>query len=137
MILLNTAPIVALCDPRDRLNPTALRDLERLAGGSFVACAPILAETCFLLTRPDQRQRLRRFLADFSVAPYPAIEERALWDDVFEWLERYADHAPDWADGCLAVVAGRERRARVWTYDSEFRTTWRRLDGSRVPLAVR
>jgi hypothetical protein len=25
----------------------------------------------------------------------------------------------------------------VWTYDREFRTTWRRLDGRAIPLAVR
>ena len=35
----------------------------------------------------------------------------------------------------LAVVAGVERRARVWTDDRELRTTWRRLDGTRIPLA--
>ncbi len=31
MILLDTGPLVALCDPRDRLNRFALRDLDRLA----------------------------------------------------------------------------------------------------------
>ena len=56
---------------------------------------------------------------------------------MFRWLDRYAEHEPDWADGYLAVVSSRERKAKVWTYDSEFRTTWRRLDGTRIPLAVR
>lgn len=45
-------------------------------------------------------------------------------------------HDPDWADGYLAVVAGIAHRARMWTYDREFRTTWRRPDGTRIPLAV-
>ena len=40
------------------------------------------------------------------------------------------------ADAYLAVVSGIERRFKVWTYDSEFRTTWRRADGTRIPLAV-
>jgi len=35
------------------------------------------------------------------------------------------------------VLASRDRRVRVWTYDDEFVTVWRRLDGSRVPLANR
>lgn len=61
----------------------------------------------------------------------PAVEPP--WDRVFEWLRRYAEREPDWTDGCLVVSATREQR--VWTYDDEFRSVWRRLDGSRVPLA--
>ena len=38
----------------------------------------------------------------------------------------YADHEPDWADACLAVLSGRDHDLKVWTYDREFRTTWRR-----------
>jgi hypothetical protein len=34
------------------------------------------------------------------------------------------------------VVAGREGRARVWTFDREFRTIWRRPDGRPIPLAA-
>jgi hypothetical protein len=63
-------------------------------------------------------------------------DERPLWSDVFAWLDLYAEHDPDWADGYLAVLSGRDRHARVWTYDREFSTIWRRLDGTRIPLAV-
>lgn len=136
MILLDTAPVVALCDPRDALNRRALRDLDRLARHPFILCAPVLTEACFLLSRPAQRQRLRRFLAEFSIAPYQSNNESGLWFEVFDWLIRYQDHDPDWADGYLAVVSGKEPSYRVWTYDSEFRTTWRRPDGTRVPLAA-
>jgi hypothetical protein len=96
----------------------------------------VLKDTCFLLPRAPQRERLRRVLAKFSVTTYRSDDEHRLWLDVFEWLLHYRDHEPDWADGYLAVVAGIERRARVWTYDREFRTTWRRPDGTRIPLAV-
>jgi hypothetical protein len=41
------------------------------------------------------------------------------------------------ADGCIAVLSGRDRRLKVWTYDREFRTTWRRPDGTVIPMAVR
>jgi hypothetical protein len=83
-----------------------------------------------------QRARLRRFLAEFPVAAYAADDEPVVWAAVFDWLARYARHEPDWADGYLAVVSGRERRFKVWTYDREFRTVWRRPDGTRIPLAV-
>lgn len=136
MILLDTGPLVALCDPRDFLNPTALRDLDRLAQRPLVACAPVLTEATVLLAHTVQRRRLQRFLNEFSVTPYRIDDEQQLWSEVFEWLERYQEHDPDWADGYLAVLSAREKRARVWTYDREFRTIWRRPDGTRIPLAV-
>ena len=81
-------------------------------------------------------QRLRRFLAEFAVVAYRSEDETRLWLEVFDWLLRYQDHEPDWADGYLAVVSAKEKGSRLWTYDGEFRTTWRRPDGTRVPLAV-
>ena len=136
MILLDTAPLVALCDPRDSLNPIALRDLDRLSRQPWVVCGAVLTEACVLLPRPVQRRRLRAVLEEFSATPYSAGDELGLRTEVFEWLERYKEHEPDWADGYLAVVSGRERRSRVWTYDREFQTIWRRPDGTPIPLAV-
>lgn len=51
-------------------------------------------------------------------------------------MTRYREHDPDWADAYLAVVAGTDPRFKVWTYDREFRTTWRRPDGTPIPLAM-
>ena len=59
------------------------------------------------------------------------------WDDVFDWLERYAEHDPDLADAQLAVLCSKKSDYRVWTYDKEFQSVWRRLDGSRIPLATK
>jgi hypothetical protein len=50
--------------------------------------------------------------------------------------ERVRSHDPDWTDAYLAVVAGTDPRFKVWTYDREFRTTWRRRDGTVIPLAM-
>jgi predicted nucleic acid-binding protein len=81
-----------------------------------------------------QRARLERLVVEIGMTP-PAIEDEAdLRRDVFRWLARYAEHKPDWADGYLAVVSERKKDARVWTYDREFRTTWRRPGGTRIPL---
>jgi hypothetical protein len=61
-----------------------------------------------------------------------------VWLEVFEWLTtKYVDHEPAWADGCLAVLSGRHKDARVWTYDREFRKTWRRPIGTVIPPAVK
>jgi predicted nucleic acid-binding protein len=136
MILLDTGPLVALCDPGDALNAAAARQLQRLARRPLVASLPVLTEACALLPHAVQRRRLRRFLTDFAVTPYRAEDERTLWLEVLDWMERYRDHDPDWTDGYLAVVSGRESGARVWTFDREFRTIWRKPDGRAIPLAV-
>jgi predicted nucleic acid-binding protein len=136
VILVDTGPLVALCDTRDALNGAAVRHLQGLARQPLVACLPVLTEACALLPYAVQRRRLRRFLTDFAVLPYRVEDEQALWLEVLEWLDRYKDHEPDWTDGYLAVVAGRERRARVWTFDREFRTIWRKPDGRPIPLAI-
>jgi predicted nucleic acid-binding protein len=137
VILLDTGPIVALCDPTDALNRRALRDLERLARRPLATIGPVLTEVCALLPHAVQRRRLHRFVSDFNVAAVGVDDERALWLDILGWLERYAEHEPDWVDGGLAVLSGRDRKARVWSYDREFTTIWRRPDGSRIPLAVK
>ncbi|MSP26632.1 MAG: hypothetical protein EXR75_16085 [Myxococcales bacterium] len=137
MILVDSSPLVALCDPRDRLHKKAMVDLDRLARRSLVLCAPVLTEACFLLEHAVQRMRLERIVTELAIRPFLPTDELALWLETFRWLERYAEHAPDWCDGYLTAVSSLERKAKVWTYDGAFRTTWRRLDGTRIPLATR
>lgn len=137
MILIDTTPLVALCDARDEKHRLAVRQLDSLGSSEFAVCEAVLTEACFHLPYRSQRQRLRALLDDLDVQPVAVASESAFWLEVFEWLSKYADHEPDWADGCLAVLSGRDRDAKVWTYDREFRTTWRRPNGTAIPLAVR
>jgi predicted nucleic acid-binding protein len=136
MILIDTGVLVALCDPRDSLNKTALRHLKTLAKSQFAVCEAVLTETCFHLPADSQRQRLKRILEELNVQLAPG-DSRYLWLDVFDWLNKYADHSPDWADGYLAVLSGHDRATQVWTYDAEFRKIWRRPNGTPIPMAVR
>ncbi len=136
MILLDAGPLVALCDPGDSLNATAVRQLQRLGRRPLVAGLPVLTEACALLPYAVQRRRLRRFLSDFGVTPHRVEDEHVLWLEILDWMERYRDHDPDFADGYLAVMSGRETRARVWTFDREFRAIWRRPNGTAIPLAI-
>jgi predicted nucleic acid-binding protein len=136
VILLDAGPLVALCDPGDSLNATAVRQLQRLGRRPLVAGLPVLTEACALLPYAVQRRRLRRFLSDFGVTPHRVEDEHVLWLEILDWMERYRDHDPDFADGYLAVMSGRETRARVWTFDREFRAIWRRPNGTAIPLAI-
>ena len=96
----------------------------------------MLGEACFLLTSAAQRERLRRTLTTLRLQAYRSDDDDRLWSAIFDWMRRYGDHNPDWADGYLAVVAGTDPRFKVWTYDRELRTTWRRPDGTAIPLAL-
>ena len=136
MILIDTTPLVALCDARDSKHRTVLKHLESLAADELVVCDAVLTEVCFHLPHHIQRQRLRALLHDLRIQPIPVTEERAFWFEVFDWLAKYAEYEPDWADACLAVLSGRDQDLEVWTYDKEFRTTWRRPNGTVIPLAI-
>ena len=135
MILIDTTPLVALCDGRDSKHRTALKHLEALAENEFAVSEAVLTEACFHLPHRTQRQRLSALLHELSMQPLPVAHERAFWVEVLDWLAKYADHEPDWADACLAVLSGRHPEIKVWTYDREFRTTWRRPNGTPIPLA--
>jgi len=137
VILIDTTPLVALCDGRDSKHRIALKHLKLLAADEFVVCDAVLTEACFHLPYRNQRQRLRALLGDLNVQPIPIMHERDFFLEVLDWLTKYGDHEPDWADACLAILSGRDEGLKVWTYDREFRTTWRRPDGTAIPLAVR
>lgn len=136
MILIDTGPLVALCDARDRLHRRAARHLAGLARNEFATCEAVLMEACFHLPHRMQRQRLRALLERLAVRSI-GTGDREMWSEVLDWLVKYADHEPDWADGCIAVLCGRDEKIKVWTYDPEFRTIWRKPDGRAIPLAVR
>lgn len=135
MILLDANPLIALVDDEDELHAAARRDLQGLPTGRLFLPISALAEACFGLPLPHERLGLRDLLHGLHIQFI--TDEGELVNDVMDWLLKYAEHGPDWTDGCLAVLSARHPRWKVWTYDSEFWTTWRRPDGSRIPLAVR
>jgi|SRR5688572_20529852 len=134
MILVDTGPLVALTDTRDGLHRRSRRDLARLAGPALLVTVPVLTETFFHLRGPLARRKLRALLEGLrvSVQEIAASTVAASMD----WMESYGDHEPDYADAVTAVLSSEIEGSLVWTYDSEFRTTWRRLDGSAIPLAL-
>jgi predicted nucleic acid-binding protein len=136
MILIDTNALVGLVDSSDPLNKQAVADFPRLAKRKLYLISPVLAEALHSLSSKQDRQRLADLLDEFQIKMCPIQETDELWQDAFQWLLRYSEHSPDWADALLAVLSGREKKFRVWSYDSEFKTIWRRPDGSRIPLAV-
>jgi len=137
VILVDTGPLVALCDARDAIHAAAVRHARTLAGGELAVLDAVILEACFHLPHTSQRHRLRALLRDLRMGSVPLDDERTFRVEVFDWLAKYEEHEPDWTDGCLAVLSGHDKTAKVWTYDREFRTTWRRPNGTMIPMAVR
>lgn len=135
MILLDTGPLVALCDRRDARHRTTVTHLTHLVSEGFCVCEAVLAEACFHLPRRIERSRLAAVLGELRVNSLPT-HDTDFRADVLAWLLKYADQDPDWVDACIAVLCGRDARLKVWTYDREFRTTWRTPDGKAIPSAV-
>lgn len=136
MILVDTGPLVALCDTHDRHHARALSEVDRVARDRLVVASAVLTEACFLLPSPALGQRLRSLVTRLEIGGVPGEGTDPFREDVFTWLARYAEHDPDFADACLAVASGREGAAAVWTFDAEFTTTWRRLDGTKIPVVA-
>lgn len=136
MILLDTGPLVALCDERDQHHRAATREIRAFSGEAFATCEAVLAEASFHLDLPHERRRLRTTLRDLRIQVLPQ-QGGPLWASTLEWMEKYAEHAPEWADSYIAVLSGLNPQLRVWTFDSEFRTIWKRPNGTAIPLVAR
>jgi predicted nucleic acid-binding protein len=136
IVLVDTGPLVALCDQRDGFHARATRELDRLAKHRFVVSDAVLAEAHHLLPARPARHRLAAMVARLPMTAWVSDDPEVARADGWAWMARYAEHGPDWADALLVVASSKLKRAAVWTFDSEFRTTWRRLDGTRVPLAI-
>ena len=134
MILCDTNVLVALIDKRDELFRIANQDLDRLARQRFAVTEPVLTETVHLLPEAAHRRRLNDLIALLPIIALPTTESARMVRDVFDWLDHYAEHTPDWADAHLAILCGQNKKLRIWTYDHEFRTIWRRPDGTRIPI---
>lgn len=132
VILVDTNVLVALVDERERLHAIAKRDLRRFEKRELGVTTAVLTECVFLLSAKYLRQRLAFLLEQLGVVTVEL--EPPWWQEVFAWLERYAEHDPDFADAHLAVISGRRKVDKVWTYDGQFRDIWRRPDGSKIPL---
>jgi predicted nucleic acid-binding protein len=135
MILVDTGALVALIDPRDGLHRRSRADLQKITDPSLLVTMPVLTETFFHLSSQVARRKLRMLIKELGVSIREVTGSTLAAS--FDWLDLYADHEPDLADAITVVLSQELAGSLVWTYDSEFRTTWRRPDGSTVPLAVR
>jgi predicted nucleic acid-binding protein len=134
-ILVDTGPLVALCDERDGLHARAESELGQLRSPRWIGL-PVLVEATQLLESPQHVRRLEEGILRglFKLA----LPER--WTELvgrsLRWMDRYAEHSPDFVDAFLVAWVEVEKPAAIWTFDSEFRDIWRTSGGRRPRLAL-
>ena len=129
-IILDTGPLVALLNRRDRYHRWAREQWTQIAPPLFT-CEAVLAETCFLAQSLTGGQAavldlVGRGVLDLS---FRLSEETAA---VSRLLKKYRNIPMSLADGCIVRLAERHARGVVFTLDSDF-TVYRRNGRQLIP----
>ena len=117
--ILDTGPLVALLNRRDRHHRWAWDQWERMEAPLFT-CEPVIAEACFLVQGIEGGPAavldfVRRGVLDLS---FRVTEESAA---VAGLMRKYHDVPMSLADGCLVRIAERHADGVVVTLDSDFK----------------
>lgn len=117
-ILVDTGPLVAWLDKRDRYHLWAKEQFLRLPP-PLLTCDAVLAEACFLVARSGDAVdalgiacKRGALVSDFSVKK----EHEA----VFKLMHRYRSQPMSFADACLVRMSELHKGAVLLTIDSDF-----------------
>lgn len=127
-VLLDTGPLVALLDRRDRYHDWAASVWGRVAP-PMVTCEAVLSEACFLLAGYPTAVPAVFDLVRRKVIRVPFQLENDL-ESVARLMAKYADVPMSLADACLVRMAECCEGAAVFTVDSDFERY--RIHGRRV-----
>jgi predicted nucleic acid-binding protein len=129
MILVDTGPLVALFDPRDRQHDrcvTALKEIRE----PIVTTTPVLTDAFHMLGPASiGSDRLRDFVESGGLSVW--FFDRPALTRAFELMELYADHPMDLADASLVTAAETLRTRKVFTVDRDDFETYRLRRGHR------
>ncbi len=132
-VFIDTGPLVAFLNGRDRFHPWA-REVLATFDPPLFSCDPVLSEACFLVRNlsggPDAVLELvARGLVDvgFSMSSeLPAIRRL---------MNKFAGVPMSLADACLVRMTELERDCALLTIDGDFRL-YRRNRRQRVPVVM-
>ncbi len=131
MVLLDTGPLVASINRRDRFHDWARAWLEQITP-PLLTCEPVLAEACFLLRSfPGGSAAVLELVGRGAV--HVAFQLELHISSVAKLMSKYADVPMSLADACLVRMSEITSDARVMTLDSDFHI-YRRHGRQVVPL---
>lgn len=134
-LLLDTGPLVALLNRRDRHHAWA-RQLASTHRSPFVTCEAVISEACFLLRGMDGGADAVLALAERGLieTPFRLSEEAGA---IRKLMARYANVPMSFADACLVRLAELHPEVPLATVDGNFRvyrTTHRRVIPVLMPV---
>ncbi|MDE0074126.1 MAG: PIN domain-containing protein [Gammaproteobacteria bacterium] len=132
-VILDTGPLIAFLNPRDRYHRWAREQWAR-ASPPFLTCEAVIAEACFLAHR----------LATGAQGAVVSLIERGVLDASFRlgdeagtvrrMMKKYHDVPMSLADACIVRMSQQHPGSVVLTLDSDFRIFRR---SGRQPVPVR
>jgi predicted nucleic acid-binding protein len=132
-VLLDTGPLIALIDRRDRHHAWAVTQFTEIVP-PLLTCEPVVTEACFLARRADGGPAAALQLFERGVARLQfALAEH--FREVASLMERYTDVPMSLADACLVRMSELIADCVVFTLDSDFRI-YRRHKRQAIPLLI-
>ena len=130
MILIDTGPLVALFDPKERPHASCRRTLSALRS-PLLTTLPVLTEA-FHILGPETAgsQALRSFITEGGLGVHFSSHDETL--RAFELMETYGDHPMDLADGSVIAAAETLGTRKVFTLDRNDFETYRIKRGHRL-----
>ena len=128
-LLLDAAPLVAVADRRDPMQPL-VEEALRNEGGELVIPAPVTAEVDYLLGRRLSSVARRAFLSDIAAGRFTVacldVEDHAV---IVDLEQQYEALDAGLADLSVVVIANRFQTHRILTFDQRHFRALRPLDG--------
>ena len=129
MIVVDTGPLVALFDPKDREHARCVAALKTLRERLYTTL-PVLTEA-FHILQPASigSDRLRDFVVNGGLSIW--FFDAAAVRRAFELMEQYADHPMDLADASILAAAESLGTRTVFSIDRRDFTSYRIRRGHR------
>jgi predicted nucleic acid-binding protein len=132
-VLLDTGPLIALLDRRDRHHAWVQSQFTEIVP-PLLTCEAVLTEACHLARRTDGGTRRVLELVERGVVRLAfALDEQ--FAPVSSLMQRYANVPMSLADACLVRLSELVSGCVVFTLDSDFRI-YRRHRRQKVPLLI-
>lgn len=132
-VLLDTGPLIALIDRRDRHHAWAAAQFADIVP-PLLTCEAVLTEACHLAPRAGRpREEPLKLLSRGVVRVAFALDEN--YEEVSSMIERYSDVPMSLADACLVRMSELNADCAVLTLDGDFRV-YRRNRRQKIPLLI-
>ena len=118
-VLLDTGPLVAFLNKRDRYHEWAVTQFSTMRP-PFLTCEAVISESCFLLKHYENgiANVLKLIERNLLIIPFRLEDELSALKKL---LAKYNNIPMSLADGCLVLMAEQNADSVICTLDSDFK----------------